>query len=553
MNSQRYICVALAAVFVAAYASDIPPALESEVDLQATWAEAHAEVLVQQKAGKDASACEKVADDAEDEVRDSCKAAQSMVNKLPSGQHCCKKGASLVTKATQNLKNARRASNTCETELKKLRNTRVTFRNVKYRELRDGQCHSSFFSGRSYRNTKEAVERKQGQCNKRKGEIEGARKALELAKMSRDDLRSRCRTNTRNNQNSMFNRAVGLCNSSKNKKTWARAHHMKCVLKKSTLAGCRVGKLPQLSKPRLNFSMCKDQKEGSRGLLKVGDTVALWNPTWKRFMRMNGGRYLDKSPNDSNSRNMRVPHNWYWERFKVVDGGMGEIALWNKAHKRFIRMQPGNGHPRMDRSGVRNDGSLPDNWSWERFKVVRLKKKACRLNNNWQTVLDNANTRGTSAWGGIHKVRAQGYQQYYDSPTKQWVVRIKWPEVYLKGANYNKYNGWYAMHSGCSNHNGVAGCQSICRALFFRRGQLQLNRYKNPCGNGYPSNSPAKKMIYKHGNQGAYSYKQSTTHNWIPYGDAHAAGKNPMKECRCVGTTTLMNYFKGFSALKTNC
>merc|ERR1711959_266108 len=138
--NQRYICAALAALFVVACATDIPPAIEDEVDLQATWAEAHAEVLLQQKAGKDASACNEVADDAKDEVKDSCKGAQSMVNKLPRGQHCCTKGTSLVTKAQKNLENARRASNTCQSQLNKLRNTRVTFRNVKYRDLRDGQC-----------------------------------------------------------------------------------------------------------------------------------------------------------------------------------------------------------------------------------------------------------------------------------------------------------------------------------------------------------------------------------------------------------------------------
>merc|ERR1711970_1457481 len=203
MNPERYICVALAAPFVVACATDVPPALENEVDLQATWTEAKAEVLVQQKAGRDDSACQDVADDAKDEVTDSCKAAQKLVNDLPRGPHCCKKGVSLVTKANQNLDKARSASNDCQTKLTKLYDTTVTFNNVKYSQLKDGKCHHSFFTGSSYRNTKKAIENQKKKCNKKKGEITALKKAVEDTKENRDKLRNQCRTRTKKNMKSM--------------------------------------------------------------------------------------------------------------------------------------------------------------------------------------------------------------------------------------------------------------------------------------------------------------------------------------------------------------
>jgi hypothetical protein len=41
-------------------------------------------------------------------------AAQKLVDALPRGPHCCNKGVSLVTKAKQNLDNARKAASDCE-------------------------------------------------------------------------------------------------------------------------------------------------------------------------------------------------------------------------------------------------------------------------------------------------------------------------------------------------------------------------------------------------------------------------------------------------------
>jgi len=262
MNSQRYICIALAAVFVAAYASDIPPAIEHEVDLQATWAEAHAEVLVQQKAGKDDSACQEVANDAKDEVTDSCKAAQKMVNDLPRGPHCCKKGQALVDQEQRDLDDAQKVVKDCYKKLDQLNNVRVTFKNVKYKELRDGQCHHSFFSGKSYRTARDNVKNQKTKCIEKEQAVKVARNALASAKRERYKRRDSCRTRTKTDMRNMVNRANSLCRSSKNRKAWARAHHMLCVLKKSTLKNCRVPNLPSVHAAKLNLNKCLSYKAG---------------------------------------------------------------------------------------------------------------------------------------------------------------------------------------------------------------------------------------------------------------------------------------------------
>jgi len=162
----------------------------------------------------------------------------------------------------------------------------------------------------------------------------------------------------------------------------------------------------------------RSKSSGAAGLLHVGDVVALYSPTHKRFVRMPAhGHQLDKSPEHNEhlpaqwkweqftvthsqksgqiglfsakhgkfvkmnggrdmTRSSRrpdgnLPNGWHSEHFKVVKGRKGQIALWNPRHKRFMRMPNGK---YIDRSGHRSDGSLPENWTWEQFKVVVVKK-----------------------------------------------------------------------------------------------------------------------------------------------------------------------------------
>merc|ERR1712159_820411 len=98
----------------------------------------------------------------------------------------------------------------------------------------------------------------------------------------------------------------------------------------------------------------------------IGKTIALYNPTHKRFVRMPTGALMDKSGERPDGT---LPSGWEWEKFKVVDAGNGLVALWNPLHKRFARMPSGK---YMDKSGIVTSGKLPSNWAWEKFKIVDL-------------------------------------------------------------------------------------------------------------------------------------------------------------------------------------
>merc|ERR1719379_2605715 len=113
-----------------------------------------------------------------------------------------------------------------------------------------------------------------------------------------------------------------------------------------------------------------------------------------------------------------LPSDWTWERFKVVDGGNGQWALWNPIHNRYMRLHSdGN----MDGSGHKGPDELP--------KIVIKEADT----GDWGRVGCDA---GTFVMGGGCQARGS-------------------PHVYEKSAPDG--NGW-----GCGGGGGPKRIWAIC-------------------------------------------------------------------------------------------
>ncbi len=102
----------------------------------------------------------------------------------------------------------------------------------------------------------------------------------------------------------------------------------------------------------------------------IGRDIALYHPRQKKFIQMNSeGRCLplEKKFDDPFSLESWRNH----ERFRVIDAGDGEIALYCKAHHRFLRFDPSNDSINGD-GGQRDEVSLPpaSEWGAERFTFL---------------------------------------------------------------------------------------------------------------------------------------------------------------------------------------
>jgi len=111
-----------------------------------------------------------------------------------------------------------------------------------------------------------------------------------------------------------------------------------------------------------NFSV------GSAGIM-IGDMLVFWNSVHKKYFHLTPAGKIGLSA----VRNQAAPFpvDWKNERFMVVDGGNGLIALHNSYPNRFLRMS----NTTIDSSPTKTFNVLPDNWAWERFQIVVLGNK----------------------------------------------------------------------------------------------------------------------------------------------------------------------------------
>ncbi|CAE7935788.1 unnamed protein product [Symbiodinium necroappetens] len=79
-------------------------------------------------------------------------------------------------------------------------------------------------------------------------------------------------------------------------------------------------------------------------------------------------RFVAKGASSAHRNADKLP-NWGSLKFEVYPAGNGEIVLYNKLHNKMLRMSGS----KVDMSKSKKPGDLPDTWTWERFRVVRVK------------------------------------------------------------------------------------------------------------------------------------------------------------------------------------
>lgn len=107
-----------------------------------------------------------------------------------------------------------------------------------------------------------------------------------------------------------------------------------------------------------------------KNYLQPGTMVGLWNPTERRFLQMDNGRMEGTGQLDANFLQDRHT----WERFRVVDAGIGMVALHNYHWNRYVRMIWNGQQHAVAVSSVSPDTSveLPSGWTTVAFVPVPI-------------------------------------------------------------------------------------------------------------------------------------------------------------------------------------
>jgi len=97
-----------------------------------------------------------------------------------------------------------------------------------------------------------------------------------------------------------------------------------------------------------------------------GSIIGLYNPHWSRWIRM-GGDHGDVVDRSGTTAFEALPSDWTWEKFAVVDAGDGLIALHCPKWNRFLSLSP---EGEVYGSPHRAASQFPSGWSWQKFKAV---------------------------------------------------------------------------------------------------------------------------------------------------------------------------------------
>jgi len=95
-----------------------------------------------------------------------------------------------------------------------------------------------------------------------------------------------------------------------------------------------------------------------------GKQVALWNPFYKRFIKVN---HNSKIKSTGKKDNGILPSKWNKAKFKIINIGKNLVGLWNIESKKFLRT---NKKGNLSLSSIRINGDLPKSWNKSKFKVV---------------------------------------------------------------------------------------------------------------------------------------------------------------------------------------
>ena len=107
---------------------------------------------------------------------------------------------------------------------------------------------------------------------------------------------------------------------------------------------------------------------------KAGEEIALWNPHWKKFIKMQGNTMM-LSPEVSDGR---LPSTWTREVFTLINTGQvwhghTVFGIWNKIERRYVRMPEHNANgKRMNATNhqFNNPTMMPAGMGWEKFVFV---------------------------------------------------------------------------------------------------------------------------------------------------------------------------------------
>jgi len=220
------------------------------VEGAATSAHASAKQIVTEmiQAGSDWTACSELANTTRDEVEESVKTKQDMLDELDKGCGCAALGQGEVTRTLTEMNAAFSAVTVAETALQTATNAQVQLASQEYQLLRSGAC--------GWIQTDVAYQTALTTYNKAVTTLATARSTYTLSVTAHTEavteaarLKLECECATQSAHAAAW--ADANADNNANDAAWAQAHHIDCVIEHISEVNCAFGPAPGLTQPTL--------------------------------------------------------------------------------------------------------------------------------------------------------------------------------------------------------------------------------------------------------------------------------------------------------------
>merc|ERR1711998_208039 len=313
------VIVAVLALAVNAIpSSDVVPETELFDESADDYAKAKATVQSLLEAGKNDKACRDLATSSKKAIEDDVKADQKILDALPDGSDCAKKGQALVTSTKAEADKAAKAE----------------------------------------KEAKAAQDAAKKKYDTAKGSHDAAKQAFADATASAANQKSRCLCKTKKAHDSAYKKiAASKHNAGID---WDTAHKVICVLAKTPASKCAVPAQPKVSAPKIDAAAaampltCKDTIKGMA--MKIKDNMEYNNAAWTNTVTGKLGNGNEKTSL------FNEPMNSLTVSFSGVAQSVGPIPLNGKSLQEIFSSGSFlNSSPYLAASAWRLSG-----WGWQK-------------------------------------------------------------------------------------------------------------------------------------------------------------------------------------------
>jgi len=227
--------------------------------------------------GSDSSACAELAKSIMDEVTDSVKAQQEILDKFSApnnGEHCLTEGSEAVTAAEKALSDGEAAKEAAESEASSSAGAEIDFGPVSLASLtEDGESACGpFGDDASYVAAKAAAAAAASKASEAGAAIAGLEEAVATAKEAAAAAVKHCECVTYTDYTAAYTTATA--HDDTNADAYAKGKHMECVLAGTSPSDCDVGETPAVTPISLAEGVSEASCEG----------VDLDGADWKRIV-----------------------------------------------------------------------------------------------------------------------------------------------------------------------------------------------------------------------------------------------------------------------------